>query len=93
MNGIKEAKERLYSNPHYAVHMDIEHMSDDDLKEVIEAQEKNRPKVDFRLLCELLDEADPCMGFTDLISKLSMDDVPMTDAVRKLGICAGILYA
>ena len=60
---------------------------------VIEETEANPLKVDFRLLCELMEEGDRCMGFGELIGMLEMDGIPMTDAVRKLGICTGVLYA
>lgn len=49
-------------------------------------------KVDFRLLWELHQEF-PDYSTGELISYLEMNDISMTDAVRKLGICAGILYA
>lgn len=49
-------------------------------------------KVDFRLLWELQQEY-PDYSTGELIGYLEMNDIPMTDAVRKLGICAGILYA
>ena len=54
--------------------------------------EAHPPKVDFRLLWELHQEF-PDYHLDELIGYLEMNEVPMTDAVRKLGICAGILYA
>lgn len=67
--------------------------NDEKAVEVIAETEVNPVKVDFRLICELLNEGDKCMGFGELIGMLEMDNIPMTDAVRKLGICAGVLYA
>lgn len=64
-------------------------------KEAIMAEmkmEAHPPKVDFRLLWELHQEY-PAYSTGELIGYLEMNDIPMTDAVRKLGICAGILYA
>ena len=52
----------------------------------------NPPKVDFRFLCDLQAEY-PTMDFAGIIGWLEMDDIPMTDAVRKLGIATGILFA
>lgn len=49
-------------------------------------------KVDFRLICELANE-NPEMDFGQIIGYLEMCEIPMTDVVRKLGICAGVLYA
>lgn len=49
-------------------------------------------EVDFRLLWELHQEF-PDYTTGDLIGYLEMNEIPMTEAVRKLGICAGILYA
>lgn len=49
-------------------------------------------RVDFRLLWELHQEF-PDYHLDELIGYLEMNEVPMTDAVRKLGICTGILYA
>ena len=60
--------------------------------EVIAETEVHPLKVDFRLLWELHQEY-PDYTVEELIGYLEMNEVPMTDAVRKLGICAGILYA
>ena len=54
--------------------------------------EKENPKVDFALLYELHQEA-PNLEFADLISYLDMNNIPMTETVKKLGVCHGILYA
>lgn len=60
--------------------------------EVCKKMEVSPLKVDFRLLHELNQEyPDLCAG--DIIGYLEMCDIPMTDAVRKLGICSGVLYA
>ena len=51
-------------------------------------------KVNFGMVMNLLDEAETNgypMSITDLIAVLEMNEVPMTDNVRKLGIAAGIL--
>lgn len=48
--------------------------------------------VNFGLLCELVDESDRRLDFADTIMLLEMAGIPMTSAVRKLGICAGVLY-
>lgn len=64
-------------------------------KEAIEIEkemEVHPLKVDFRLLWELHQEY-PDYSTGELIGYLEMNDIPMTDAVRKLGIVAGILYA
>lgn len=53
---------------------------------------ENPPKVDTRLLLEMVNEAGE-YGFGEIICMLEMDEIPMTDAVRKLGICAGVLFA
>lgn len=60
--------------------------------EVEKEMEAHPPKVDFRLLWELHQEY-PDYTTGELIGYLEMNDIPMTDAVRKLGICTGILYA
>ena len=57
----------------------------------LELREVNVMKVDFKLLWELHQEY-PDYTVGELIGYLEMNDVPMTDAVRKLGVCAGILY-
>ena len=49
-------------------------------------------KVDFKFLCDLQAEY-PTQDFAGIIGWLEMDDIPMTDAVRKLGIATGILFA
>ena len=49
-------------------------------------------KVDFKFLCDLQAEY-PTMDFAGIIGLLEMDDIPLTDAVRKLGIATGILFA
>ena len=59
--------------------------------EKLETMKEESPKVDFRLLWELHQEF-PSYTVGELIGYLEMNDVPMTEAVRKLGICAGILY-
>ena len=59
--------------------------------EVLEAMKEEPPKVDFQLLWELHQEY-PTYTVGELIGYLEMNDVPMTDPVRKLGICTGILY-
>ena len=64
-------------------------------KEAVELEkemEAHPLKVDFRLLWELHQEY-PDYSTGELIGYLEMNDIPMTDAVRKLGIVAGILYA
>lgn len=48
-------------------------------------------KVNFKLLWEL-HQKYPDYTVGELIGYLEMNDIPMTDAVRKLGVCAGILY-
>jgi len=53
---------------------------------------ENPPKVDTRLLLEMVNEAGK-WGFGEIIGMLEMDEIPMTDAVRKLGICAGVLFS
>ena len=65
--------------------------SNDEALEMTEVIDENPPKVDFRLLRELHQEF-PSYTVGELIGYLEMNDVPMTEAVRKLGICAGILY-
>ena len=65
--------------------------SNDEALEALEAMREQPPKVDFRLLWELHQEY-PLYTTAELIGYLEMNDIPMTDAVRKLGICAGILY-
>ena len=65
--------------------------SNDEALETVKAIDENPPKVDFRLLWELHQEF-PSYTVGELIGYLEMNDVPMTEAVRKLGICAGILY-
>lgn len=60
--------------------------------EVGKEMEAHSLKVDFRLLWELHQEF-PDYQLDKLIGYLEMNEVPMTDAVRKLGICTGILYA
>ena len=79
----------VYQNPHLVCGMK---MSDEEEFEACRAQLEKPSKVDFRLLCELLDE-HPSSDIAEVICLLEMNMVPMTDAVRKLGICAGILYA
>lgn len=64
----------------------------DEAIEVCHEIDEHPPKVDFRLLWELHQEY-PDLRTGELIGYLEMDDIPMTDAVRKLGICYGILYA
>ena len=49
-------------------------------------------KVDFKFLCDLQAEY-PTQDFAGIIGLLEMDDIPLTDAVRKLGIATGILFA
>ena len=65
--------------------------SNDEALETLEAMKEEPPKVDFRLLWELHQEY-PNYSTAELIGYLEMNDIPMTDAVRKLGICVGILY-
>lgn len=65
--------------------------SNDEALETVKAIDENPPKVDFRLLWELHQEF-PSYTVGELIGYLEMNDISMTDAVRKLGICAGILY-
>jgi len=65
--------------------------SNDEALETVKMIDENPPKVDFRLLWELHQEF-PSYTVGELIGYLEMNDVSMTDAVRKLGICAGILY-
>lgn len=65
--------------------------SNDEALEMTKAIDENPPKVDFRLLWELHQEY-PNYTTAELIGYLEMNDIPMSDAVRKLGICAGILY-
>ena len=60
--------------------------------EICHEIDEHPPKVDFRLLWELHQEY-PSYSTGELIGYLEMNEVPMTDAVRKLGICSGILYA
>jgi len=50
------------------------------------------PKVDFMMLCDLKAEY-PTQDFGFIIARLEMDDIPLTDAVRKLGIATGMLFA
>lgn len=50
------------------------------------------PKADFRFICDLQAEY-PTQDFADIIGWLEMDDIPMTDTVRKLGIATGMLFA
>lgn len=52
----------------------------------------NPPKADFRFLCDLQAEYHT-QDFAGIIGWLEMDDIPMTDAVRKLGIATGMLFA
>ena len=66
--------------------------NNDEAIEICHEIDEHPPKVDFRLLWELHQEY-PHMRIGELIGYLEMDDIPMTDAVRKLGICSGILYA
>lgn len=49
-------------------------------------------KVDFKFLCDLQAEY-PTQDFAGIIGWLEMNDIPMTDAVRKLGIATGMLFA
>ena len=74
----------------------------DDVNVIIEDQQEadtqvNDPKtddeanpVDFKLLGDLLKE-NPCMTFGEAIGMLEMHHIPMTDAVRRLGVCCGVL--
>ena len=84
-----EIIKEVYQNVHAVCGMKL---SNEEAMKALKAQEEKPCKVDFRLLCELLDE-DPYKDFGEIIGMLSMSEVPMTDAVRKLGICCGILYA
>lgn len=47
--------------------------------------------VDYKLLMELASECGYLYPVHDLIEELSMCDVPMSDAVIKLGIACGVL--
>ena len=67
-------------------------MTNDTLRTYMDKLEKDNPKVDFGLLHAMHEEA-PDMEICDLISYLEMNDVPMTETVKKLGVAAGILYA
>lgn len=77
-------------NVHYLVNKKYE--TNEEALQIIEETEKNPPKVDFRLLWELHQEF-PSLSIAEVIGYLEMDNIQMTDAVRKLGICAGILYS
>lgn len=85
----ENAKKALYTNVHAVCGMKLE---GEEAIKAIEAQEENPCKVDFRLICELQNE-NLCMSLGEIIGLLEMSDIPMTDAVRKLGICSGILFA
>lgn len=61
-------------------------------REYLDKLEKDPPKVDFALLYELHQE-NPELRIGELIGYLEMDSIPMTDAVKKLGVCTGYLYA
>lgn len=69
-----------------------EYSTNDEAVKVCEEIKASPMKVDFRLLWELHQEF-PDYHLDELIGYLEMNEVPMTDAVRKLGICTGILYA
>ena len=78
------------SNVHHLVGK--KYKNNDECLKTIEEIDKNPPEVDIRLLLEMANEAG-CYTIGDIVGMLEMNEVPMTDAVRKLGICAGILYA
>ena len=84
-----EAMKETFQNVHAVCGMKLNPMQ---AAMATEAQQEKPCKVDFKLLCELLNE-NPCMDFGEIIGMLDMSDIPMTDAFRKLGICAGVLYA
>ena len=67
-------------------------MTNDALCAYLHKLEIDNPKVDFGLLHAMHEEC-PDMEFCDLISYLEMNDIPMTETVKKLGVAAGILYA
>lgn len=56
---------------------------------------EDRPKtndvVDIDLLFDMLNESKNGWSISDIICILEMNDVPMSDAVRRLGVCAGEL--
>lgn len=50
------------------------------------------PVVDFDLLVKLTTEyKDRCGTFAEVIAMLEMNEVPMSPAVRRLGVVTGIL--
>jgi len=51
----------------------------------------NEKKVNFKHLVELAEEMDTEDSMACVISTLALEDIPMTDAVIKLGITMGIL--
>lgn len=71
---------------------DFQTLSNSEMLAYLAKLEKDNPKVDFALLYELHQEA-PYLEFRDLISYLEMNNIPMTETVKKLGVCQGILYA